>query len=59
VADAEEAAQRHSKASEIELIADPVKKAEAEALNGLRQYDAGIAAIHTAIARQPFGSGRP
>jgi Fic family protein len=47
-------AQRHSKAIEAELIVDPILKAEAEALNGLRQYDAGMAAVHDAIERQPF-----
>ena len=35
----DELAQRHSKALEAELITDPVAKAEAEALNGLRQYE--------------------
>lgn len=44
-------AQRHSRADEAELITDPIKKAEAEALNGLRQYDAGIATIQVALDR--------
>lgn len=37
--------RRDSKALEPELIADPKKKAEAEARNGLRQYDAGVSTI--------------
>lgn len=49
--DSETPAQRHSRADEAELITDPVKKAEAEALNGLRQYDAGLATIQAALDR--------
>ncbi|WDR02024.1 Fic family protein [Devosia algicola] len=51
---ADETSQRHSKALEAELITDPLAKAEAEALNGLRQYDFGIDAVKTAIERQAF-----
>lgn len=47
-------AQRHSRADEAELITDPIKKAEAEALNGLRQYDAGLATIQSALDRGAF-----
>jgi Fic family protein len=54
VAAGEEPAQRHSKANEAELITDVKLKAEAEALNGLRQYDAGIAAINDAVERRAF-----
>jgi Fic family protein len=43
--------QRHSRALEPDLIADPQLKAEAEAKNGLRQYDVGIRIIETAIER--------
>lgn len=43
--------QRHSRALEPDLIDDPQQKAEAEAKNGLRQYDAGIRTIETAIDR--------
>lgn len=43
--------QRHSRAFEPDLIADPQIKAEAEAKNGLRQYDVGIRIIETAIER--------
>jgi Fic family protein len=43
--------QRHSRALEPDLIADPQQKAEAEAKNGLRQYDVGIRIIETAIER--------
>jgi len=46
--------QRHSRALEPELILDPQKKAEAEALNGLRQYDFAVQAIQQAIERKPF-----
>jgi Fic family protein len=45
--------QRHSHALEPDLIADPQLKAEAEAKNGLRQYDVGIRIIETAIERGP------
>jgi Fic family protein len=46
--------KRDSKALEPELISDPTKKAEAEARNGLRQYDAGIKAIQIALERGAF-----
>jgi Fic family protein len=46
--------RRDSKALEPELIANPTKKAEAEARNGLRQYDAGLYAIQTALERGAF-----
>lgn len=46
-----EQGQRHSRALEPDLIADPQLKAEAEAKNGLRQYDVGIRIIDTAIER--------
>jgi len=46
--------KRDSKALEPELIADPQKKAEAEARNGLRQYDAGIRTIQVALERGAF-----
>jgi Fic family protein len=46
--------KRDSKALEPELIADPQARAEAEARNGLRQYDTGIQAIQTALERQTF-----
>jgi hypothetical protein len=38
----EEAERRHSKALEPELIKDPTLKAEAEAANGLKQYDLAL-----------------
>lgn len=44
-------AQRHSRALEPDLIRDPQLKAEAEAKNGLRQYDLGVRMIETAIER--------
>jgi Fic family protein len=46
--------KRDSKALEPELISDPIKRAEAEARNGLRQYDAGIKSIQTALDRGEF-----
>lgn len=45
---------RHSKALEAELLSDPQAKAEAEARNGLRQYDYGINVIHQALERGTF-----
>lgn len=46
--------QRHSKALEAELLSDPQAKAEAEARNGLRQFDYGIQTIHQALERGSF-----
>jgi Fic family protein len=46
--------QRHSRADEAELIIDPVAKAEAEALNGLRQYDFSIHVVQNAIEQKAF-----
>jgi Fic family protein len=43
--------RRDSRALNAELIDDPIARAEAEARNGLRQYDAGIAAAQTALDR--------
>jgi Fic family protein len=43
--------ERHSRALEPELIQDPQLKAEAEAANGLRQYDFAVKLIHEALAR--------
>lgn len=51
---APEPERRDSKALEPELIKDPQAKAEAEARNGLRQFDAGIKTIQTAIERPGF-----
>jgi Fic family protein len=45
--------QRHSRALEPDLISDPDEKAQAEARNGLRQYDIGLKVIETAIERGP------
>jgi Fic family protein len=49
-----EAERRHNRALEPELISDPRLKAEAEASNGLKQYDLAVQAVQTAIERQPF-----
>lgn len=46
--------KRDSKALEPELIKDPQARAEAEARNGLRQYDVGIQIIQTALERPRF-----
>jgi Fic family protein len=46
--------QRHSKALEAELLSDPQAKAEAEARNGLRQFDYGIQTVHQALERGSF-----
>jgi Fic family protein len=51
---ADERERRDSRALEPELITDPQEKAAAEARNGFRQYDAAIAAIHTALDRGSF-----
>ena len=50
----ESAERRDSHALEPEIIQDSQKRAEAEARNGLRQYDAGIAAAKEAIERGAF-----
>jgi Fic family protein len=47
-----ESKKRDSRALEPELIADPQQRAEAEARNGLRQYDFGIQAVQTALDRK-------
>lgn len=46
--------ERHSRALEPELINDPVQKAEAEAANGLRQYDYAINVIQDALEKPYF-----
>lgn len=46
--------RRNSRALEAPLIADPVARAAAEARNGLRQYDAGIKTVQTALERRTF-----
>jgi Fic family protein len=46
--------ERHSRALEPELISDPQKKAEAEALNGLRQYDFAVQLSLSAAERGNF-----
>jgi len=51
VTSAESSGQRHSRADEPSLIEDQIQKAQAEALNGLRQFDAGRSLILTALER--------
>lgn len=46
--------ERHSQAAEASLVTDEKRKAELEALNGLKQYDAGIQVIHQALERGKF-----
>ena len=46
--------RRNSRALEAPLIADPQARAAAEARNGLRQYDAGIKTIQTALELRNF-----
>lgn len=46
--------KRDSRALEPQLIVDPLARAEAEARNVLRQYDAGMATIQTALERGSF-----
>ena len=50
----EEREARESRAVEPELITDPQLKAEAEAANGLRQYDYAVKSVYEALERQPF-----
>jgi hypothetical protein len=45
---------RESRAAEPELITDPQLKAEAEAANGLRQYDFAVKSVYEVLERQPF-----
>jgi Fic family protein len=46
--------RRHSIALEADLIDDDVRKAEAEARNGLRQFDLGIRLLEEALERGRF-----
>lgn len=46
--------KRDSRALEPQLITDPHARAEAEARNVLRQYDAGLATIQNALERGSF-----
>ncbi len=47
--------RRHSKALEADLIQDLQKKAEAEARNGLRQFDLGMSIVEDALAKANLG----
>lgn len=46
--------RRHSRALEPSLITDETAKAEAEARNGLRQYDLGVQIVQAALERGAF-----
>jgi Fic family protein len=50
----EKTEKRDSRALEPLLITDPQARAEAEARNVLRQYDAGLAVVQTAMERGSF-----
>ncbi len=50
----EKTEKRDSRALEPQLVTDPQARAKAEARNVLRQYDAGIAVIQSAIERGAF-----
>jgi Fic family protein len=54
VSDSSGREERHSRALEPEIITDPQAKAEAEARNGLRQYDYSVQAIQEALDRGAF-----
>ena len=43
--------RRHSVAEAAELINDPRSKAEAEARNGLRQFDLGLRIVEDAVSK--------
>lgn len=46
--------RRHSKALEADLISEPQEKAEAEARNGLRQFDLGMNIVEDALDKKRF-----
>ena len=46
--------RRHSEALEANLIQDPKENAEAEARNGLRQFDLGMSIVEDALAKDHF-----
>ncbi|MDA7946525.1 MAG: Fic family protein [Hyphomicrobiaceae bacterium] len=46
--------RRHSEALEADLIQDPQENAEAEARNGLRQFDLGMSIVEDALAKKQF-----
>lgn len=52
--DNDEREERHSVALEAEIISDPFQKAEAEARNGLKQYDYGMQVVQQALDRDTF-----
>ncbi len=49
--------RRDSVPDEPEVVTDPIARAEAEAANGLRQFDCGKAAAHDALERIASGGG--
>jgi hypothetical protein len=51
--------RRHSIAEAPELIDNPLSKAEAEARNGLRQFDLGIDLVEKALRRGSEFRWRP
>jgi Fic family protein len=51
--------RRHSVAAAPDLISDPISKAEAEARNGLLQFDLGLQIIEDALAKGKHFRWRP
>ena len=43
--------RRHSVAEDVEIIIDPTRRAEAEARNGLRQFDLGMRVVEDALLK--------
>jgi Fic family protein len=54
-----ENSRRHSVAEQPSLISDPIAKSEAEARNGLRQFDLGLQIIEDALAKGEDFRWRP
>lgn len=51
--------RRHSVAAQPSLISDPTECAEAEARNGLKQFDLGLQIVDDALAKGPGFRWRP
>lgn len=51
--------RRHSVADQPSLVSDPTARAEAEARNGLRQFDLGLRIVEDALAKGPTFRWRP
>jgi Fic family protein len=55
----DEPTRRHSVADTHDLIVDPLSKAEAEARNGLRQFDLGLRIVEDALSKGSAFRWRP